>query len=414
MSNPLSGLFEEDPVLGAPNAGDVFKDTVGSAVSGAAQADAIATGVTTGLDIAATVGTTVGGSVGAAIGTATGAAAGIAGAIGSAIPIPGIGAIIAALAALIAGLVGGLKDTFHPSPGIAAAWLTIFRFAPQMAMLNIDRAVNPIEGANLSRYFMIVSGSVKKGQRGNAGRDVALNNPNISTSCDNPYQCRVDPLEPLTDADRLQKVGSEFEAWAKLSEATDKNPKAKARQDVDRKLPHMVPPLHGRDPAYAQGLLAMIRKHPSAFRSINQWSEWTANANQIRAQLRALRASAGEHGNDSLLASIFGGDVTPYPEFAPSKPPPHPLPLPKPTAEEIAWAKGYGHSVGAKRAKDAKIGEAPAPQTIVVERETKSQPSRVVWFGLGALTFAGSLVGLVAWQVRKAQKKLETSAHKEQ
>ena len=351
-----SNFFCDD----APVAG-VVCDTASAASSGAA----IGTGVATGIGIA--------GDVAGAAGI--GAAAGIAGAIGSAIPIPGIGAAIAALAALTAAIVGALKDTFHPNAGVAEAWLWLFRAMPELTMMNVDNANDPIAGANLVRYFRIVSGEIPKGVKGNNGN---LNNPNISTSCDNPYQCNVDKDEPLTDPAVLKKIRDAYLAWiptmgpgANPGTIFDNwkplNPQQEAAM---RTLPKKIPsPYYTKKKAKA--ILHVFRHVPKAFHAISGWSEFSANRPQLREHVRYLRDLAGESGEDKTLNDIFGGDVTPHKEH---------------------HGKSHDHKIGEVSSVD------PCPP----------KPSRLAWFGLGALTFAGSLVGLAVWQVRKVERAFKS------
>jgi|SRR5271166_1574986 len=219
--------------------------------------------------------------------------------------VPGIGTGICAAAAAIASafvalgtwISSAFRDTFHPDKATSEAWLMMMRIHPALTMLNVDVANNPNDGSRLIRYFMITSGETPQGKKGNNGQ---LHNPTNSYSCDNPYQCNDDGDEPLSSMAILQNVKGRFDHW--VATGGGKNLKA---------LPSMVPTLHRR-PDEARLILAAIRQYPQPFKNISQWSEITANANQVQEQLRAMRLIAGEDGPDPghVLEGIFGGDLT--------------------------------------------------------------------------------------------------------
>lgn len=195
--------------------GDVAQATlgrvpvVGSVLSGAAQGAVEGVAVTEAATTAVEVGTVVVAVAASAAGDATlaGTAIGVGAAIGNVIPIPGLGAAIgAAIGALVALgelLSSELSDTFHPTPLEAEAWLTIFRLNLCFAFSGVDNAITPEQAARLVRYFKMVSHEVLPGQKGNTGD---LYNPVSNDSCDNPYMCRTDPDDPLTDAGYMHEA----------------------------------------------------------------------------------------------------------------------------------------------------------------------------------------------------------------
>jgi hypothetical protein len=188
-----------------------------AALKGASTATAVTGGaIGTGIGIAAlasgeslltSLGMATAAATSATVAAEAGAAIGIGAAIGNAIPIPllgaAIGAVIGAFTALGVWLGSATKDTFHPSPLEAEAWLTIFRINPCLLFSGVDNATNVTQAARLVRYFKIVAGEVKTGAKGNTGE---LYNPVSNDSCSNAYMCQVDPDDVLTDPAYLTQV----------------------------------------------------------------------------------------------------------------------------------------------------------------------------------------------------------------
>lgn len=218
---------------------------------------------------------------GAAEGAAVGASVGSA-----AEAVPVIGPVVHALAAVIGAIGGAIagatKDTFHPSPAQAEAWLWIFRLYPGMVFSGVDNAIAPERGARLVRYFRLVSGEVPLPPGQN------LYNPN-NESCDTPYMCESDPREPLTDGPTLDRI---FKSW-----------------DVKRQVFTLPGPTgYVATPDEARALLALFRASPDAFRDVAGWSELVARKGIVLARIRRLRWMAGEAGPDADLAATFGGE----------------------------------------------------------------------------------------------------------
>lgn len=206
---------------GASVAGDVAQATlgrvpvVGSVLAGAAEGAvtgvAVTEGVTEGVDLATTATTLVAAAAGDASTALT--ALGVGSAIGNLIPLPGIGAaigaVVGALVALGEVLSSAFSDTFAPTPIEAEAWLTVFRLNLCFLFSGVDNAITPEQAARLVAYLKITADEVKKGQKGNTGERY---NPVSNDSCSNPYMCRVDPDDPMTDASYLRSVQAECQA----------------------------------------------------------------------------------------------------------------------------------------------------------------------------------------------------------
>jgi hypothetical protein len=350
------------PLAGLPG------DIVGSASKGAS----IEAGITTGLDVAGSVAGAVGGEAGASVAAAAASAVGISTAIGSAIPIPllgsAIGAIVGAFTALGLWLKGATKDSFHPGAEAALNWLLLFQIAPGLIYGNVDEintdVTNPPDkAARLVRYFRLISGIVPN--RHNA----PLYNPRDTSSKSNPYieSKTPDPGEPLTDTNVTARIGGLVQKYG--------------GHPADPRIPSML-----HTPVQAQHALRLLRGKQFARSGVTSWSILNPQTMaDLRASVAKVRSLAGERGPDAYLARLLGGDVTPQPHTS------------------------YHH--------DVKIGESGAIEdTVRIVVEKNGGPSRFVWFGLGALTFATSLVGLAAWQIRKIDRKIEQKnklTHKE-
>jgi hypothetical protein len=250
-------------------------------------AAAVASGVGLGAAQAAvsgalTTAATVGGEAAAAVGIGT--------AVGNAIPIPligaAIGAFVGAMTAFGIWLASATKDSFNLTPAQADALLDFFELVPALSFMNVDKALTPTAAAHLARYLMVRSGRVPVGVKGNNGQ---LYNPVSNFSCDNPYLCRVDPDQPLTDE---RYVAPHY--WQYVA--------------AQRRGVPYVPDRAVNSPAAAGKLLAALRKHGL---EVSGMSEFTgANAQLIGEEIRALRLLAGESGPDPALTNIFGVDVT--------------------------------------------------------------------------------------------------------
>jgi hypothetical protein len=308
-------------------------------------------------------------------------AAGTGNKVGAALEVvpvlgPFLHAASVALAAIIGAISGSLRDTFHPDAGTAEAWLVIARIFPAIMLLNIDRAQDPVAAANLARYFRLVSGEIKPGQHGANG---ALNNPHISTACDNPYQCAVDPLEPLTDPAVMARVQTAYHAWLAQMGGSVPDPQhmTPAQRVTLRKLPLAVPAFH-RTQQDATALLGLIRKNLPAFTSLSGWSEFSGNLPQLREEVRAMRALAGETHKDPALDHLFGGDVTPRPDELPRKAPPLRPAAPSPNVAAAPAA--------------APVSDAPGPTSAAwwTRRRVGLAVAGVCVFGIAAIVAASS------------------------
>ena len=65
-------------------------------------------------------------------------------------------AVAAAFAHLGTWISSATRDTFHPDPATAEAWLTMFRIHPGLVMVNVDNVTGPDDGARLVRRAVVV------------------------------------------------------------------------------------------------------------------------------------------------------------------------------------------------------------------------------------------------------------------
>ena len=212
-------------------------------------------------------------------------------------------AIAKALAALGEWLTAEFRDTYHPTMSDSEAWLTLSRIHPFLAMSDIDKSdLNAHNGAMMMRYWMVTSGETPQGKKGNNG---LLHNPHLQVgehtfNCENPYQCKDDPDEPMSSELIMSDVLARYNRW--VASGGGKNLKA---------LSVMVPTIR-RHPSEAKLILSSIRKYPAPFKAQMGLAEITDALDQIQEQIRALRLIAGEDGPDPghQLEAIFGGDLT--------------------------------------------------------------------------------------------------------
>ncbi len=268
-------------------------DAVGAVGRGISEGATIGGAVGTGLGLAGAVATsgvvaTVGSALTAGVAataasgaTAAASAIGIGAAAGNAIPIPGVGAAIgAAIGALVAAgtwIANSLKDTFHPTQEQAEDWLWMFRIDPVLCFLNVDKATDPQSAARLVRYFRVIA-EVPVGVKGNNG---VLYNPVSNDSCDNPYLCRVDPDEPLTDPAFLDRYFRGLQAVATRT--------GKQIWQLPPGVYHAFAPSTIRTPVEARAALRFLAKHAEA---IWAWSEIQGNLGQVQDELRAMKLLA--------------------------------------------------------------------------------------------------------------------------
>ena len=333
----------------------------------------------------------LGGAVGDAIDTGIkteagveGASSAIGAAIGMSVPIPGLDVAIAAIAAAIAAissfLAGATKCTFHPDAAVAASWLLLFRFCPGLIYSGVDTVTTesgPQKAARLVRYFRLIAGMVKPHHLGNNG---LLYNPRndgykalpTDHNKTNPYiESAIDPEDHLTNPaidEGIRKLVLKYWHLGHKCAAPE--------------IPSLI-----HTPAQAKKALHVLRDPKFEKSGVLGWSQLTDA--QTRAGLRIVVARvlwlAGERHHDAHLSKLLGGNITPSPH-----------------------TKSHPHHPHLHH--DAKIGEAPAQDPVTIKVVSDDKPSRLAWFGLGALGMIGSLVGLAAWQVRK--EKL-TKAQKE-
>lgn len=261
--------------------------------------DAIKTGAQVG-GVAATVGATA----------ATAATAfGLATAIGTAIPVPligtAIGAIVGAFTAMGIALAHAFQDTFHPSSIVAASWLLLMHISPGFVYADVDTITSHSGSAKqpanywanrLVRYLKLVAG-IKK----NNG---PLYNPN-----NDGYRSRNLPT------DTLQKNGYiESQVPDKGDKLTDRRFLAVVERDLNSNRYRIgnVPSLL-RTPVEARAALGLLRNPKFAASGVLGWDIFK-NPDilpDLRRRVAELRALAGEHGPDPVLAHLLGGDVTP-------------------------------------------------------------------------------------------------------
>lgn len=354
----------------------------------------------------------VGGGIGAGIADIAGAAggstvgkeaaagAGIGATVGTAleaVPVAGpfLHAIAAAAGAIGGAISGAFRDTFHPSPAQAEAWLTMIRIFPWLAMSNLDVSTNADDGSRLVRYFRIISGEVPEGQKGNTP-GAQLHNPTNSHDCDRPYQCNDDPDEPLTSMRVMQEVLDGHNKWVAIATkpGTPHNP---APRDVLAKLPALQPH-RVQDPTIARALLQLIRSHPDPYKELLGWSEMSANIDQVQEMVRAARLVAGEDGPDPehTLTKIFGGDLTVHqPQHAPPAARAHPLQavpaMPVPVGPPGATAGASAFDVGPH---PSPVAPRTATPPATPEPAPFLTPKRVLG---GALGLVG--LGVIAWAI---------------
>lgn len=341
------------------------------------------------------LGSAVGDAIDTGIKTEAGveaASAGIGAAIGMSVPIPGLDVAIAAIAAAIAAIsafLSGLTScTFHPDALTAASWLLLFRFCPGLIYSGIDTVTTEKgahQAARLVRYFRLVAGMVKKGHLGNNG---LLYNPTNSgykkLPTDhlqtNPYiESGTDPEDHLTNEKIDQGI---------LNLVLKYNHRVTAPE-----IPSLI-----HTPDQAKKALKLLRDPKFAKSGIVNWSE-LSEANGVKKGLRTVVARvrwlAGERGPDAHLAHLLGGDVTAHPG----------------PAQHGGHAAHHPHAAPGHH--DPKVGATPSEATpINVVVHQTAPPSRIVWFGLGAVTLLGGLVGLATYKVSQVEKKLNARKEK--
>ena len=296
----------------------------------------------TGIAVATTTASVLGTAATLAPAAAAAAAFAISTAIGTAIPIPvigtAIGVVVGAFTAAGIGIAALARDKFKPSPLQAMAYLEFFHLDPALLFLGVDNANTPEKAARLVRYLRLVAGIVP-----NHG---PLYNPVSDRSCKNPYLCRVDPDEPLTDPKVLAHIYAHARrGWAKG---------ARSKDFASYVLPSV------RTPTQAKALLAILREHTKTFAGLEQWSASKHNDGPVCDEVRALRRLAGESGPDPVLSALFG-DVT----VQASPRPHHVAPAHRASAHPMATEATSRATDPFRRLRDAGPGSTDAGAPVV-------------------------------------------------
>ena len=360
-----------------------------------------------------------------AVGAAAEAAAavGIGAAIGTAIPVPllgtAIGAAIGAITAAGIAISDALKDDFQPTPQQAAALLVLMRLEPALLFTGIDNATTPDKAAVLARYLRVVSGEVPTGALGNNGVW-------DRHSCSNPYICKADPSEPLTDPaflqpiyDAVRKIGNytikgsdgswHSGGWLTPGQHVDPNGDSRSwpvgttldfadgtqwrlrtQQQTfglnstdatwdqsgaaKSKFTDFIPS-DIKSPADARTILGALRNNVAVFGAATGWSQVQNQLSDIAAEIRAVRQIAGEVGPDPVLASVFG-DVT----------------VPAKTAGGFGAKSAGGPGGYPKLTSTSGIWGAAAPTTTVLALGGAAAEAGS-WWGVAAVVGVGWLVG---------------------